>query len=116
MGKKKNLDSSSPLRGFCYWHVEIESVGWCFRDGRFINDEGPKSFEGTHCLENGDHLTVFSKQDSKEIVWSGIIDLTSNEGHGISQKGIPLRTWAGWFRKEYPAELIPVKKKRRSSK
>jgi hypothetical protein len=112
MGKKI---SSLPIPGICYWNVDIESVGWCFQDGRFISDNGQCSYEGMHCLKNGDHLTVFSKEDSKSVIWSGIIDLASNEGHGVSQNGIELKVWAEWFRKEYPAELISAKKKRKRS-
>ena len=112
---KKNI-SDLPLTGICYWHVDIDSVGWCFQDSRFIGDNGQYSYEGLHCLKDGDHLTIFLKDDRRKVAWSGVINLASNEGHGVSQKGIELKTWASWFRKEHPAELVPAKEKRRRRK
>jgi hypothetical protein len=75
------------------------------------------SYEGLHVLENGDHLTIYSPEDSDEIVWQGTISLRQHplfteNASGLwihaDQKGVDRETWATWFFKGYPAKLIPV--------
>jgi hypothetical protein len=69
-------------------------------------------------LENGDELTIFSKENPSEVIWSGRIALQpfpafSEEANGLwihaDQAGLERETWARWFLEQYPAELISAK-------
>lgn len=77
------------------------------------------SYEGLHILENGDQLTIFSPDNPAQIVWFGTISLRQHPlftedvfGRWIhaDQESIDRETWATYFLKEYPAELIPIRK------
>jgi hypothetical protein len=77
------------------------------------------SREGLHILKDGDQLTIFSSNNPSQVVWSGIISLHqhplfSEDASGLwihaDQEGIDRETWAMYFFKEYPAELIPFRK------
>lgn len=78
------------------------------------------SYDGSHILENGDKLTVFSPNGQRKKVWSGVISLKkyrlftqSVSGFWIhaDQKGIPREKWARFFFKKYPAELVQIRTK-----
>jgi len=74
-------------------------------------------YEGLHILEDGDHLTIHPKDNTNEIVWSGIIKLRelplfTEHAYGFwihaDQEGISRETWARWFLEEHPATLVVV--------
>lgn len=78
------------------------------------------SYKGLHILEDGDLLTIFSPEDPRQVVWSGTISLRwhrlfSEHASGLwihaDQEGIDRKTWATYFFKEYPAALIPARKR-----
>jgi hypothetical protein len=113
------------LRGLVYFYSETGTEGgsWAFQDSRFIFPptqefpEGQWSYEGLHILEDGDYLTIYSKDNPAEIVWSGKISLRKHPSFAKSvfglwihadQKGVDRKTWARWFVEEYPAKLIPA--------
>jgi len=73
------------------------------------------SYKGLHCLEDGDHLTIYSKDKPDEVVWSGVIKLQHHplftehaSGFWIhaDQEGIDRDTWAQWFFDEHPVTLV----------
>jgi 3-dehydroquinate dehydratase len=74
------------------------------------------SYEGLHVLKNGDFLKIYSKDNSKKTIWSGIIllhdhPLFTEHVNGMwmntDQVGVNRDVWAKWFFEEYPAELMP---------
>lgn len=78
------------------------------------------SEKGTHILKDGDRLTIYSPKNPSKVVWSGTISLHQHrlftkKAFGLwihaDQKGIKRNTWAKYFFKEYPAELIPARRK-----
>lgn len=73
------------------------------------------SYEGLHVLKNGDHLTIHSKDNPNQVVWSGNIrlrqySLFTEHASGLwihaDQEGVDRETWARWFLEEYPATLV----------
>lgn len=73
------------------------------------------SYEGLHCLENGDRLTIYSKDNPAEVVWAGVIKLKqyslfTEHAFGFwihaDQKGMEREVWAKWFLEGNPAMLI----------
>ena len=106
------------LKGRCYFFSETGTEGgyWAFQE----DGCDPRSYDGLHILENGDRLTVFNPRNRKQKIWSGVISLKEYSPfaqavfwHWIhaDQKGIRREKWAQFFFKEYPAELIPIRKK-----
>lgn len=104
------------MKGVCYFYFETGTEGayWAFLDKK-----QDSFYDRLHILKDGDHLTIFSKDNPKEVVWSGIISLaphplfTENaSGFWIhaDQKNIDREVWANYFFKEFPAELIPNRK------
>ena len=85
-------------------------------DGEHEQETGEEwSYEGLHVLKNGDKLKIFSQSDPQLVVWSGTISLIhypcfTEDALGVwihdDQQGIQRETWAEYFFKEYPAELI----------
>lgn len=85
-------------------------------------EEGPSwSYEGLHVLHDGDHLTVYSPDDKKHVVWEGEIKLKQHalftEHAGgmwihADQEGIDRETWAQMFFDGYPCRLVTRDKKR----
>jgi hypothetical protein len=86
-------------------------------DGQHEREIGDSwSEDGLHILKNGDRLTIFSPENSSQIVWSGTISLRqyppfTKDVFGFwihaDQKGVKRKTWAAYFFKKHPAELIP---------
>lgn len=81
------------------------------------------SHEGLHVLEDGDYLTIYSKNSSKKIAieWSGVISLKElgvfkAHAYGMwihtDQKGIVREVWAQYFLGRNPAKLIKAKSKK----
>ena len=118
MGGKRD-----PIKGVLYFYSETGTEGgyWAFQDEEFIFPPKPGfsdvqwSYDGMHILKNGDYLKVFSKTNSRKIVWEGIINLIElplfkesvfNLWIHSDQTGIERERWARWFTEEYPAELI----------
>ncbi len=72
--------------------------------------------EGLHILRAGDKLTIYSKENPSEVVWSGIVEqkwhqpFTEATALGLwinsDQVGVEREMWAKWFLEEYPATLI----------
>ena len=110
------------LKGVLHFWSETGTEGghWAFQDKNFIEpptEDWPHekwSYEGLHVLENGDQLTIFSK-DHGGVVWSGVIRLKqhplfteSARGMWIhtDQEGIDRNVWARWFMEGYPATLV----------
>lgn len=87
-----------------------EGSPWAFQDSQFISPPEPGfpngkwSHKGLHILEDGDHLTIYSKDNPQEEVWSGVISL--RQCRPFTQKGINKRTWTKWFFRGLPAKLI----------
>ena len=63
---------------------------------------------------DGDQLTIFDKENKKEIVWSDLVSLRrykafKEDAFGMwihaDQEGIEREKWARWFFEEYPAKL-----------
>lgn len=78
------------------------------------------SYEGLHVLEDGDHLTIFDKDDPSKVVWDGLIELEQHplftehaSGMWIhaDQRGVDRDTWSLWFFKEHPAKLVKAAKR-----
>ena len=79
--------------------------------------DGSWSYDGLHLLQDGDHLTIFSKEREKKarsVVWEGVVDLLqfglfTESASGLwihaDQKGISRETWSEWFFKHFPARL-----------
>lgn len=116
-----------PLKGVCYLYAETGTEGsyWAFQESRYILPPtaefpaGQWPYKGLHILRNGDSLTIYSPDNPSKILWSGIIALREyslftehvfNLWIHADQKGVKRETWAKWFLKEYPAELVTIKK------
>lgn len=76
------------------------------------------SYDGLHVLEDGDVLTIYSKEDPTKIVWTGVINLKpcplfTEDAYGMwihtDQDGIDRNTWARWFMEERPAKLVKIR-------
>lgn len=73
------------------------------------------SYKGHHILKDGDYLNIYSKDNYKQLVWSGKIKLKyhpsfTKDVFGFwvhsDQKGQDREVWAKWFFEEYSAVLI----------
>lgn len=73
------------------------------------------SYDGLCVLKDGDYLTIFSKDNGTDIIWSGYIQLKplplfTETAFGMwihaDQEGLDREIWARWFMESYPAELI----------
>jgi len=71
------------------------------------------SYDGLHCLSDGDQLTIYHPE-SKNEVWSGVINLKRHKlftehSQGLyihaDQIDVDRETWSGYFFNEYPAKL-----------
>jgi hypothetical protein len=78
------------------------------------------SWDGMHVLADGDQLTIFDKNDTTVVVWSGAIRLRSYEPYTekaldcwihADQEGVEREIWARWFFDRYPAQLEPANRK-----
>ena len=72
-------------------------------------------YKGLRILENGNRLTIYSKDNPNEVVWSGIVKLRQHplfteDAYGLwihaDQEGIDREIWARWFFDEHPATLV----------
>ena len=113
------------LEGILHFWSETGTEGgyWALQDQKFIlppTKDWPHerwSYDGLHVLEDGNLLTIFSK-DHGGVVWSGIIKLKTYQvftesSHGMwihsDQEGIKREEWSKWFFEEYPAKLVKGK-------
>jgi len=96
---KSHPDNLSVKQSICE-HEEYVGESW--------------DYAGLHILRNGDNLKIFSKENPKEIIWEGEInlkefDLFTEDALGFwihaDQVGEEREKWARWFLKNYPAEL-----------
>lgn len=71
--------------------------------------------EGCHYLEDGDHLTIYAKDDKTKVVWCGVVkqsfrlvlDPKNMQVHThVEQEGVDPETWKRWFSENHPATLI----------
>jgi len=119
------------IRGTLHLYSETGTEGgyWAIQDERFITPptaDWPHeswSYDGLHCLDDGDHLKVFDPEGN--IYWEGRIQLKKHpvfteavdvhdESTGANlgiwihadQAGIDRKFWATPFFKGYRAELI----------
>jgi hypothetical protein len=112
------------FKGVVHFYTETGTEGgyWAFQDERFITKVDPPkwSYEGLHILKDGDHLTIFSKENPNEIVWDGTIqlrqhDLFTEHASGLwihaDQVRVNRQTWSRWFFEGYPAQLITLESK-----
>lgn len=114
------------LEGVLHFWSETGTEGgyWAFQDKNFIFPPTEKwpherwSYEGLHVLEDGDILTIFSKEDATKIVSTGAIKLRNYEVFTESafgmwvhcdQEGVEREKWAHWFMEGYPAKLTKIR-------
>ena len=88
-------------------------------DWKVMHPEGTWSYEGLHLLEDGDQLTILSKEKNvadRRTVWSGTIELQqyplfTEDAKGLwihaDQKGVSRDRWSQWFFDQFPARLTP---------
>jgi hypothetical protein len=98
---------------------EIKGKPTC-ANGEHEEDIGDSwSYEGLHILGERDHLTIYHPE-SNDIVWAGRIHLKhypvfTEHASGLwihaDQIGIERDIWAEYFFKEYPARLVPRKRR-----
>ena len=104
------------IKGVCHFFSETGTEGghWAFHDESKSGPDGKWLYEGLHILEDGDHLTIFSKENPAEELWSGVIsliryDVFREHARGFwihaDQIGIPREQWALWFLNEHPGTL-----------
>jgi hypothetical protein len=103
--------------GQAFWETGTEGVFWSVQDAKH-----PTGYDGLFILENGDHLTIFDKDDMAKTLWRGEITLEyeshreTNEygycGQAISgcwvhglQRTRDVEQWATYFFCGYPMEL-----------
>ena len=102
------------LEGICYVYSE-QGIGpyYSFWESKHIlppTTEWPHERwddEGLWKLEDGDCLTIFSRQNKEKIVWSGFISLWTDRIGRIHQRDISGKRWTRWFHKKYPAQFTP---------
>lgn len=100
-------------------HERNEAARVCWAEGHeeweLLHPEGMWSYEGLHVLEDGDQLTIYSRDAPEEIVWEGEIALEAHplfteEAGGMwihaDQRGVSRDQWAKWFFEEHPARLV----------
>lgn len=92
-----SCDEQGNFRG---WREE--SIPPCENDAHDFKPSPPTwwSYGGLHFLEDGDHLTIFDKDDPKKIVWEGTIDLEPTNTlytPRAYQRGVEKIVWERWF-------------------
>ncbi len=119
---ERHIHKNVPL-GFCkkcgkylaYTGLPPDDHPWCADDAHEERIGDRWDYEGQSILKDGDHLTIFSKDDSQKIVWSGVIRLCqyppfTEHASGLwihaDQEGIARDVWAAWFFDQSPAMLI----------
>ncbi len=117
---------SPRVYGYCCFHSETGTEGgyWAFQDRRYIKN-GQCSYAALHILQNGDHLTIYDKKDTKKVLWEGVLDLksfslfTEHTAEGLwihaDQVGTVRKVWEEFFLDEYPATLIKMSTTRKSN-
>lgn len=116
-----------------YWNKEKDPDGpeviadishskrWCAPGTHEFELTSKESWsrEGLHFLKDGDHLTIYSKENPSEAVWEGTIQLRqfplfTEHALGLwihaDQVGVARETWSKWFAKENPAQLVTLER------
>lgn len=104
-----------------FTHATNEEARLCYARGhgpwespQEQHPDGMWSYEGLHILGDGDHLTIFDKQDPARVVWEGVVELRqhplfTNDAFGMwihaDQVGVNREIWADYFLENYPAHL-----------
>lgn len=109
-----------PIKGKLepFFETGTEGVIWS------VYEDGGKGYDGLHCLDQGDYLTIFEDENKTKILWEGNVDLEyernyrpfpMNPKYGQQevlgfwvrglQKDIEPDIWATWFFDHLPAEL-----------
>ncbi len=118
-----NPEIPQQFTGILHLFSETGTEGgyWAFQDERFITrDEEARredrwSYEGLHILEDGDNLTIFSKENPEDIVWNGEISLQKHPSFTEHARGLFIHadqtdidrdTWAEYFLGEHKAKLV----------
>lgn len=75
-----------------------------------------------HHIKHGDKLVIYSPENLEKVIWQGEVVLKDSSqarydkyGDGwkyISQQGVNLEEWSGWFSNEYPAKLTTQRTKK----
>ena len=107
-------EAPQPLEGVCcvHWETGYEGSPWAFQDERFIEpptEEWPHerwAYEGLHILEDGDLLTIYTKDMSRLVLWEGTISLRGEGDFTGIQEGLHRQRWIYWFLHQYPASLV----------
>jgi len=100
--------------------ASADNIKFCAPDKHEFELTCPElhSYEGLHVLEDGDHLTIYSKENHEEMLWSGEISLKKHPlftqhvfGLWIhaDQEDMDREIWANYFLNHHPAKLIPFK-------
>lgn len=114
-----------------FFETGTEGVIWSVYDESRNDENGYRSYDGLHCLEKGDILTVFNDKARKDVLWRGTVDLefktnwhSYNNPHypdagqqavlgfwvnGL-QRGMAPEDWAKMFFDEKPARLVRAQK------
>lgn len=115
-------EKETELTGVCEFFTETGTEGgyWAFHDNVGRGPNGIYwSYKGLQPLKDGDHLTIYHPKKKNKVIWSGVISLKQypvfqKSVFGLwihsEQNGVPLKKWAKWFFRDYPAKLIPIKK------
>ncbi|MBI1362387.1 MAG: hypothetical protein GC134_00190 [Proteobacteria bacterium] len=112
-----------------FWETGTEGVIWSFYDTSLQTPDGKRTYDGLHCLKDGDHLTVYGF-DGKTVVWEGTVKLEYERNwekfplnpqygqqaalgfwvHGFQESLVP-EVWAMMFFAELPAKLVVAPQK-----
>lgn len=91
--------------------LPLTGVLYCLPDEHEEEIGDQLDYKGLYSLEDGDHLTVYDKENPSEIVWSGTVKIGINYVTS-TQEDVEQERWTEWFAKNYPAALIPKHPKR----
>jgi hypothetical protein len=101
-----------------FFETGTEGVIWS------VYEDGKQGYDGLQCLDYGDLLTIYDKEDPTKVLWEGRIDLEwernfrsypMNPEHGQQevlgywvhglQRDVEPETWGRWFFNAHPAKL-----------
>lgn len=102
------------MQGFLTFYMGMETEGSNIHT--FLEGDGSKGLDDLRCLDNGDLLTVYDKEDTAKVVWEGLINLIPDPNY-LSvenylnhhtyqmQQGVDIKLWNTWFANSHPASL-----------
>lgn len=102
------LDKRSPLCGIPGERMTVPAQ--CTEGEHDFQPYGPWIWlpKGRHFIENGDVLTIYSKDEPRTVLWQGTIDLVPSNMplEPDTQKGVEPMVWEGWFQDQMPVRFI----------